>query len=228
VAANPRVNVQQPVPNGGDGYAIGVLGARVENIDRQLSAVSAQFTAAIATLSAKIDEKGKTQWPTLVGAGTLVVAIMCALGGLAYAPVLSALSRISAEIVELRDRQVPRAETEQKWEEFQRAILANGEGIKELYSRALPRDEYEAARLMTRQDNANAAAAVAARISAIEAGQVSRGEHEQRWESEQRSFSDMQRQIDELKQAFGGIYGARDVIIELRERLDRIEREPQQ
>ena len=38
-------------------------------------------------------------------------------------------------------------------------------------------------------------------------------------------FQDQQRQVDELKQAQGSVYGARDVIMDLRQRLDRVERE---
>ncbi|MDR6666384.1 hypothetical protein [Rhizobium sp. 1399] len=38
-------------------------------------------------------------------------------------------------------------------------------------------------------------------------------------------FTDQQRQIDEVKTAQGAVYGARDVIIELRENQQRIERE---
>ncbi|WP_156392529.1 hypothetical protein [Rhizobium sp. Root482] len=38
-------------------------------------------------------------------------------------------------------------------------------------------------------------------------------------------FGDVQRQVDELKQAQGGIYGARNIIIDLKENQQRLERE---
>jgi len=38
-------------------------------------------------------------------------------------------------------------------------------------------------------------------------------------------ITDQQRQIDEVKTAQGAIYGARDVLIELRENQQRLERE---
>ncbi|WP_244483779.1 hypothetical protein [Rhizobium sp. Root482] len=38
-------------------------------------------------------------------------------------------------------------------------------------------------------------------------------------------FGDVQRQVDELKQAQGGIYGARDIIMDLKENQQRLERE---
>ncbi len=63
---------------------------------------------------------------------------------------------------------------------------------------------------------------------------VPRGEHERVWlatdaqiaankEASAAAATGLQRQIDELKTALGGIYGARDVILDLRTRLDRIE-----
>ncbi len=64
---------------------------------------------------------------------------------------------------------------------------------------------------------------------------VPRGEHERVWRAtddairanrDAASAADgaQQRQIDELKTALGGIYGARDVIVDLKERQDRSDR----
>lgn len=55
--------------------------------------------------------------------------------------------------------------------------------------------------------------------------QVPRDELDRVWQSYDQRFSDQQRQLDDLKQAQGSVYGARDVILDLRERLDRIERQ---
>lgn len=45
------------------------------------------------------------------------------------------------------------------------------------------------------------------------------------WQNYDDRNKDLQRQVDELKQAQGNVYGARDVILDLRERLDRVERQ---
>lgn len=54
---------------------------------------------------------------------------------------------------------------------------------------------------------------------------VPRAEHERVWQNYTNKDADLQRQIDEVKQAQGSVYGQRDVILDLRERLDRVERQ---
>ncbi|WP_245448242.1 hypothetical protein [Neorhizobium sp. T6_25] len=45
------------------------------------------------------------------------------------------------------------------------------------------------------------------------------------WANYDQRFQDQQRQIDEVKTAQGSVYGQRDIILDLRERLDRVERQ---
>ena len=80
---------------------------------------------------------------------------------------------------------------------------------------------YENNRITSRQDNGNRFAAIEAKF----ANQVPRGEHERVWASYDRRFTDIQRQVDEVKQAQGGIYGARDVLMDLKSNHQRLERE---
>lgn len=56
---------------------------------------------------------------------------------------------------------------------------------------------------------------------------VPRAEHERVWQNYTSKDEDLQRQLNEIKQAQGNVYGARDVILDLRERLDRVERRGQ-
>jgi hypothetical protein len=62
-------------------------------------------------------------------------------------------------------------------------------------------------------------------IKDVREAQVPRAELERVWTSQANTDSDQQRQIDELKQAQTSVYGARDVILDLRQRVDRMERE---
>lgn len=62
-------------------------------------------------------------------------------------------------------------------------------------------------------------------IKDIRDAQVPRAELERVWTSQTNIDADQQRQLDELKQAQGSVYGARDVILDLRQRVDRMERE---
>lgn len=54
---------------------------------------------------------------------------------------------------------------------------------------------------------------------------VPRAEHERVWKNAEGRDADLKRQVDELKQAQGNAYGAHDVVLDLRERLDGVERQ---
>lgn len=62
-------------------------------------------------------------------------------------------------------------------------------------------------------------------IKDVRDAQVPRAELERVWSAYDQRLADHQRQLDESKQAAGSVYGARDVILDLRERLDRVERQ---
>ena len=64
-----------------------------------------------------------------------------------------------------------------------------------------------------------------ANVADLRAAQVPRSELERVWHTDDLINAQLQKQIDELKASAAGTYGARDVILDLRERLDRIERE---
>lgn len=62
-------------------------------------------------------------------------------------------------------------------------------------------------------------------IDAIRFGIVPRGEHERVWLNADHDRDNLQRQVDELKTAIGGIYGVRDVIADLKENQDELRKE---
>jgi len=59
----------------------------------------------------------------------------------------------------------------------------------------------------------------------MRANLIPRAEHERVWQNYDQRFADQQRQIDEVKQAQNSVYGARDVLMDMRERLDRLEQQ---
>lgn len=61
-------------------------------------------------------------------------------------------------------------------------------------------------------------------VAGIREDQVPRKELERVWDAGNQRDADLQRQIDQLSASYSGTYGARDVILDLRERLDRLER----
>ncbi len=64
-----------------------------------------------------------------------------------------------------------------------------------------------------------------AAVKEVRDDQVPRKELDRVWANYDQRFQDQQRQIDEVKTAQGSVYGQRDIILDLRERLDRVERQ---
>jgi hypothetical protein len=62
-------------------------------------------------------------------------------------------------------------------------------------------------------------------IADLRASQVPRQELERVWQSDDQQKAALQKQIDELKQAQANTYSARDLLLDMRERQDRIERQ---
>ncbi|WP_416066125.1 hypothetical protein ACK9YZ_07160 [Rhizobium sp. ZK1] len=64
-----------------------------------------------------------------------------------------------------------------------------------------------------------------ANVKELRDAQVPRAELDRVFGSYDQRFVDQQRQIDEVKTAQGAVYGARDILLDLRERIDRMERQ---
>lgn len=101
----------------------GALEQRVYNVEQGLQSISAQ----ISGLSAKLDERSKTPWATLISGGVFMLAIMSTVGVLAYRPIDAAQVRGELDLREMRRETladlrvlkeliVPRGEHTEKWE----------------------------------------------------------------------------------------------------------------
>lgn len=64
-----------------------------------------------------------------------------------------------------------------------------------------------------------------ASLNDLRAAQVPRTELDRIWQGYDQRFADHQRQIDEVKQAQGSVYSQRDIILDLKENQQRLERE---
>ena len=60
-------------------------------------------------------------------------------------------------------------------------------------------------------------------VKEVRDAQVPRDELARTWQNYDQRFQDQQRQLDELKAVQAGIYGARDVILEMRENQQRFD-----
>lgn len=120
----------------------GALEQRVYNVEQGLQSISAQ----ISGLSAKLDERSKTPWATLISGGVFMLAIMSTVGVLAYRPIDAAQIRGELDLRELRREAmadmrvvkeliVPRGEHSEKWEANRAQIMNLQRQIDELSKR---------------------------------------------------------------------------------------------
>lgn len=90
------------------------LSSSIVGLDRKVSesmgALGSKMETAIASINAKLDEKSRTHWPTLIAAGSLLVVIMGSLGTLAYLPIKSVQDSQATELQSLRTTELRRAE----------------------------------------------------------------------------------------------------------------------
>ncbi|MBP1852099.1 hypothetical protein [Rhizobium halophytocola] len=85
---------------------------------------------------------------------------------------------------------------------------------------AITRQEMEWRQARSAEDRAR----MDASIKEVRDAQVPREELDRVWQSYDQRFSNQQRQVDDIKQAQGSVYGARDILLDLRDRIDKIER----
>lgn len=163
---------------------LGALSQRVTGLESGLAGLSLRveqsgqsLSSQISSLARTIDERGKTQWPVLIGVAGLMLAFMSSVGALAYLPIKADVLRVE-------------------------------EGIRTTVSMR----EFDAYR-----GNANAA------IRDLRNETIPRNVAEERNRTQDQAIQNIQRQIDELGKRTGEIYSARDVIIDLKQRLDRYE-----
>jgi hypothetical protein len=182
------------------------LQQRVSGIEQAVQGVAQQVSALATTLN----DRSRTPWGILISGAGFMMGVVAVVGGLAYAPIREAIADTKADI---------------------RLISENGLSIAAFGEF---KNTYENNRIASRNDNDAKFAAMRleatsdiARIEEQLKGQVPRAEHERVWASYDQRFTDQQRQIDEIKSNQASTYGVRDVILDYRDRLDRLERSRQ-
>lgn len=115
------------------------LEERVYGIERTLSGIGVQLDA----LRTQLAERSRPQYGLLLSLGSLIVVIMVALGGIAYAPIISGMYRQETdykervaenkrEIREIQTSIVPRGEHIQIWDSFKAQISDHQRQVDEL------------------------------------------------------------------------------------------------
>lgn len=184
------------------------LSERVENQGKDIVDLRSNMNtgfqtinSAISTLSNELRTNSKTQWPVIWSAAGVCFTILAALGAFFYGTLSKGQDRLDSAIVE----------TSKGVQTALEKVTANMVTQKEM--------EWRTARSSEDRQRTEIA------IKDIRDSLVPRAEHERVWQNYDDRGKDFQRQIDEIKQAQGSVYGQRDFMLDLRERLDRLERD---
>lgn len=181
---------------------IGALQQRVFGLESAMralgdsqSSLASRVETLFAGLSSKIEERSRPQYPLLISIGLFGLAVIAAVGGLAYAPIRENQSDLKLAMVEMA-----------------KTVGSLGEkfvSIRELDGRS--------SRTRSEMDRVNSD------LKALEAVTVPRGEHTERWRGFDASVLGLQRQIDEQNKKFGDTFSLRNALQQMQRRIDQLE-----
>ena len=184
------------------------LSERVENQGKDIvdlrSNMNTGFQNVNANISALANDfraTGKTQWPIIIGFCTVSITILGGLGYLALQPIKDNLTQIREDAKSLSS--------------------STATGLATIVDKMVTQKELEWRTARGAEDRQRTEAS----IKELREEQVPRKELDRVFNSYDQQRADIQRQLDEVKQAQGSVYGARDILLDLRERIDRIERQ---
>ena len=173
------------------------LSERVENQGKDIIDLRSNMNtgfqgvnANLAALSNELRSAGKTHWPVIFAALSVVITILAGLGFLSLQPIKDNTARLETALARLAETTV--SQNEMEWR------TARGAEDRK------------------RSEDA---------IASLRESQVPRQEMERVWQSDDQQKAALQKQIDELKQSQSNTYSARDLLLDMRERQDRIERQ---
>ncbi|RVG83261.1 hypothetical protein CN177_16710 [Sinorhizobium meliloti] len=184
------------------------LSERVENQGKDIIDLRSNMNtgfqgvnANLAALSNELRSNSKTQWPAIWAALSVGVAILTGLGFMALQPIKDNTVRLEGSIVRL-------AETSQA-------------AVTKISENMVTQKEMEWRSARGAEDRLRQEAS----LKDLRDAQVPRAELDRVWQGYDQRFADHQRQIDEVKLAQGSVYSQRDIILDLKENQQRLERE---
>ncbi|ASP84751.1 hypothetical protein CDO26_09185 [Sinorhizobium meliloti] len=184
------------------------LSERVENQGKDIIDLRSNMNtgfqgvnANLAALSNELRSNSKTQWPAIWAALSVGVAILTGLGFMALQPIKDNTVRLEGSIVRL-------AETGQA-------------AVTKISENMVTQKEMEWRSARGAEDRLRQEAS----LKDLRDAQVPRAELDRVWQGYDQRFADHQRQIDEVKLAQGSVYSQRDIILDLKENQQRLERE---
>ncbi|MUZ63460.1 hypothetical protein [Agrobacterium vitis] len=184
------------------------LSERVENQGKDIVDLRSNMNtgfqsvqSSINALSNELRSSSKTQWPVIWAAAGVCFGIIVALGSQALSPIKEAVSETKTDL---------------------RVTAQNSLSVAAFTDF---KATYENNRVVSRNDLIDKFNQVNTQLETIRKDQVPRAELERTWQSEDQQRAQMQKQIDELKQGQATTYSARDLLLDMRDRQDRFERQ---
>lgn len=177
------------------------LSNSVQGINQAIGAMSSKVDERFNSLASAMAERNKTQWPVIWSAIGVSFAVLAYFVTQALEPIKSNQARFEQTVVQLST-------------ETNRTIEA-------LTAKSVTRDELDWRAARGAEDRTRTEAAIAD----LRASDVSRAEWMERNRARDSEITELSRRIDEVRQQMGSVYGTRDVLLDLRERLDRLERD---
>lgn len=184
------------------------LSERVENQGKDIVDLRSNMNtgfqsvqSSINALSNELRSSSKTQWPVIWAAAGVCFGIIVALGSQALSPIKEAVSETKTDL---------------------RVTAQNALSVAAFTDF---KATYENNRVVSRNDLIDKFNQVNTQLDTIRKDQVPRAELERTWQSEDQQRAQMQKQIDELKQGQATTYSARDLLLDMRDRQDRFERQ---
>jgi len=184
------------------------LGERVENQATRIADLDLRMRQGFTDIGSQIrglsdDVRGgsKTQWPLIIGFSSITVSVLAGLGFLALQPIKDNISQIR--------------------EDAKAQIASTAQAIGSVVDKMVTQKEMEWRTARGAEDRSR----MEASVKEVRDAQVPREELDRVWASYDQRFQDQQRQIDDIKTAQGSVYGQRDFMLDIRERLDRVERQ---
>ncbi|MGV1869704.1 hypothetical protein [Agrobacterium rosae] len=186
--------------------------AGFKQVESGMASIANEMRSSIASLSSSLAERSRTQWPVIWTAAGVSFTILAALSAFVYGTLSKDQSRLDAAI--LKNAEVMQTSISKLTDATQQSLVAVTE-------RMVTRQEMEYRQARGAEDRTRMEAAV----KEVRDAQVPRAELDRVFLNYDQRFIDQQRQIDDQKQQSGSVYGARDVILDMRQRIDRVERE---
>lgn len=196
---------------------IGALQQRVNGLDagqqqltNGLTVLTSRVETLFAGLSAKIEERGRPQYGLMVTAGGFALAVIIAIGGLAYAPIRQNQGDLKQASVATNVAVADLAKsTTASFTALSEKVAREFVSVRELDARS-GRTQTDISRIL--QDQKIIAEQIVPRV-----------EHNERNRSVDAQIAGVQRQVDDVKKAFGDTFSLRDALQQLQRRIDQLE-----